>query len=125
MAQAYAVFGHGRFIWMLQMTVTVVLLGSGFSAVASLSNIDLTTFAGCAYVWSLELKVILHRLKETGNRLLCVTHRLDNVCGLHPADVREGCAVRVKLNLSILMCNFFCITVVLVVDRVDGVRQCL
>jgi hypothetical protein len=62
MAQAFAVFGHGRFIWMLQMNVLVVLLDPGFNGMASLPNIDSTTFAGYAvHAWSLESQVVLHR----------------------------------------------------------------
>jgi hypothetical protein len=67
MAQAYAVFDHGRFIWMLQTNVPVVLLDPGLNGTASLPNVDLTTFAGYAvHTWSPESQVIHHRLKEAG-----------------------------------------------------------
>jgi hypothetical protein len=45
MAQVYAVFDHGRFIWMLQINVLLVIFDPGFSGRASLPNVDLTTFA--------------------------------------------------------------------------------
>jgi hypothetical protein len=38
MAQAYAVLNHGRFIWILQTNVLVVLLDPGFNGTASLPN---------------------------------------------------------------------------------------
>jgi hypothetical protein len=37
--------GHGRFIWMLETNVTVVLLDPGVNGTASLPNVNLTTFA--------------------------------------------------------------------------------
>jgi hypothetical protein len=92
MAQAYVVFGHSQFIWMLQTNVLVVLLDHVFNGTASLPNVNLTTFAGhtvhwqirqavCSLKrisseWSLEYQVILHRPKEAGNLPWCEAHRL-------------------------------------------------
>jgi hypothetical protein len=47
--------------------VPLVLLDPGHSRIASLPNVDLTTFTGhTVHAWNLESTVILHRLKETG-----------------------------------------------------------
>jgi hypothetical protein len=48
MALADAVFGHGRFIWVLQTNVLVMLLHPGFSGMAGLPTVSFTTFTGCA-----------------------------------------------------------------------------
>jgi hypothetical protein len=48
MTQTYTVFDHGQFMWMLQMNVPVVLFDPGFNGMASLPNVNLTTFAGYA-----------------------------------------------------------------------------
>jgi hypothetical protein len=45
MAEVYAMFDHGRFIWMLQINVVLVIFDRGFSGRASLPNVDLTIFA--------------------------------------------------------------------------------
>jgi hypothetical protein len=53
MAHAYVVFGHGRYIWMLQTDVPLVLTG-----IAVLPNVGLSTFAGHAvYARILEFQV--------------------------------------------------------------------
>jgi hypothetical protein len=43
--QVDAVFGHGGFIWMLQMDVALVLLDPSLEGTAGLPNVDLTTLA--------------------------------------------------------------------------------
>jgi hypothetical protein len=45
-AQVDAVFGHGRFVWMLQTNVALVLLDPGLDGTAGLTDVDLTTLAG-------------------------------------------------------------------------------
>jgi hypothetical protein len=52
------------------MDVALVLLDPGLDGMASLPDVDLTTLTGHAvYTRSLELQVILHRPKETGDLL--------------------------------------------------------
>jgi hypothetical protein len=77
MTQADAVFGHGQFIWMLHTNVLVVLLDPGFSATASLPNVNSTTITGYAvHVWSFESQVVLHVPKEVGDLPRWEAHRL-------------------------------------------------
>jgi hypothetical protein len=97
MVQAYAVFSHGRFVWMLQTDVPVVLLDPGFNGMASLLNIDLTTFAGYAvYASSLKSQAIFHRPTESGNLTWWEAHRLDVVPEQHPSDMTKGHANKGK-----------------------------
>jgi hypothetical protein len=77
MTQADAVFGHGQFIWMLHTNVLVVLLDPGFSAIASLPNVNSTTVTGYAvHVWSFEFQLVLHVPKEVGDLPRWEAHRL-------------------------------------------------
>jgi hypothetical protein len=61
-------FSYGRFVWMSQTNVPVVLLDPGINGIAILPNVNLTTFAGYAvHAWSFQSQVILHWPKETSN----------------------------------------------------------
>jgi hypothetical protein len=80
-------FSYGRYVWMSQTNVPVVLLDSGINGTASLPNVNLTTFAGYAvHAWNFQSQVILHRPKETSNFPRLEAHRLDVVPGQHKAD---------------------------------------
>lgn len=96
LAMAY-LSGYGLFVWMLLMDVSVALFDPGFSGMASLPNVDLTTCAGFSvHAWTLESQVVLHWPKEARNLPRCEVCRLDVVPGQHVAYVMEGCADRRK-----------------------------
>jgi hypothetical protein len=60
-----------RFISILQTNVPAVLLDPDFNGMASLHNVDLTTFAWYAvHARSVESQVILHRHNEIGDHLV-------------------------------------------------------
>jgi hypothetical protein len=88
---ADVVFGYGRFVWMLQANVPVVLHDPGFNAMASMPSVNLTTFAGYTiHAWSFESQVILHRPKEASNLPQWEDHRLHFVPGQQLPDATEG-----------------------------------
>jgi hypothetical protein len=58
---------------------------------ASLLNVNLTTFAGYAvHAWSFQYQVIFHGPKEISNFLWRKAHRLDYMPGQHTADAIES-----------------------------------
>jgi hypothetical protein len=82
---------------MSQTNVPVVLLDPGVNETASLPNVNLTTFAGCAvHAWSFQSQIIRHGPKETSSFPRQEAHRLDDVPGQHTADVIESCVDKWK-----------------------------
>jgi hypothetical protein len=78
MALAYVMYGHGQRIWMLQMNVMVLLFDPAFNKMASLPNVNFSSFTGyVVHDWSLESQAVLHRPKKAGNLLLWEAHRHD------------------------------------------------
>jgi hypothetical protein len=91
MSPADAVFSYGRFVWMSQTNVSVVLLDPGINGTASLPNVNLTTLAWYAvHAWSFQSQVIFHGPKKISNFPRWKAHRLDVVPGQHTADAIEG-----------------------------------
>jgi hypothetical protein len=100
MSLADAVFSYRRLVWMSQTKVSVVLLDSGINGMASLAslpNVNLTTYAGYAvHAWSFQSEVIFHGPKEISSFPQRKAHRLDAVPGQHTADAIEGCVDKGK-----------------------------
>jgi hypothetical protein len=106
-----AMFSQGRFVWLLQTDVPLMLLDPGLDGMAGLPNVDLTTLTGhTVHARRLESQVTLHRLQEVGD-IQGYAHRLDVMTGYQTADVIESCAhVRQEGNRDRFLkwqCNSF------------------
>jgi hypothetical protein len=97
MSPADAVFSHCQFVWLSQMNVPVVFLDPGINGMASLPNVNLTTFAWYAvHTRSFQSQVILHWPKKISNFPRRKSYRLDVMLGQHMTNAIEGRANKGK-----------------------------
>jgi len=84
------VLGHSWFVRMTLPDVLVVLLDPALIRLPTLFSIDLTTFAEDAVdTTCFQVKVIIHRLKETGDFHGWEAYDFDIMSSYHPAYVVE------------------------------------
>ena len=78
---------HCQFVWMSKPYAHTVLFYSGLYRSTTLSDVHLTTLAGCAVKpWSPQSQVILHWMKETGDLPRQQSNTFDVVFGQHSAE---------------------------------------
>jgi hypothetical protein len=84
-------FSYGRFVWMSQTNLPVVLLDLGINGIAILPNVNLTTLVGYAvHAWSFQSQAIRHWPKESSNFSRKEAYRLNVVPGQRTADSIES-----------------------------------